>query len=196
MKVPFRFQASEYDCVPTTLLNALNYLCARGAIPPLAIQRIFMYCLDTVTSQQGLGHGTSEYAVQLFAHWLNEYQTKAKDFRIRARYISGKEVHLSQNNLIAQTLNDHGAVALRVKSTGRQWHYILCLRLDSELLYAFDPYPKQANKNKRNYRFEKWPGEQEYNLVIRREWLDTQSNNNPYQLGSYSEREALLLTKF
>ena len=122
MRVPFRFQASEYDCVPTTLLNALNYLCDRESVPPIAIQRIFMYCLDTVTSRQGLGHGTSGYAVKLFANWLNEYQTK--NFRIDARYISGREVHLSQNNLIAQTLNNNGAVALRVKSTGRQWHYI------------------------------------------------------------------------
>ncbi len=189
MRVPFRFQASEYDCVPTTLLNALNYLCDRESVPPIAIQRIFMYCLDTVTSRQGLGHGTSGYAVKLFANWLNEYQTK--NFRIDARYISGREVHLSQNNLIAQTLNNNGAVALRVKSTGRQWHYILCLRLDSESLYAFDPYPKRV-KN-RNYRFEQWLGEQNHNLVIRREWLDTQANTYPYRLGSYSEREALLL---
>lgn len=189
MRVPFRFQASEYDCVPTTLLNTLNYLCDRRTIPPLAIQRIFMYCLDTVTLRQSLGHGTSGYAVQLFANWLNEYQTKK--FSISARYISGREVHLSQNNLITQTLNEHGVVALRVKSTGQQWHYILGLRLDSELLYAFDPYPKRVKR--RDYHFEKWQGEQNHNLIIRREWLDTQSNRSPYRLGSYSEREALLL---
>ena len=189
MRVPFRFKASEYDCVPTTLLNTLNYLFDRKTIPPLTIQRIFMYCLDTVTSKQTLGHGTSGYAVQLFANWLNEYQTK--EFSVSARYISGREVHLSQNNLIAQTLNENGVVALRVKSTGKQWHYILGLRLDSELLYAFDPYPKRVNQS--GYHFEKWQGEQSHNLIIRREWLDTQSNCSPYFLGSYSEREALLL---
>lgn len=192
MKVPFRFQASDYDCVPTTLLNALTYLYDRDAIPPLAIQRIFTYCLDTVTSRQSLGHGTSGYAVQLFANWLNEYHTKK--FRISAKYVSGAEVHLSKNNPIAKTLNAGGVAALRVKSSHAGWHYILGLELDADWLYAFDPSPKRGVPGE--YEFvKKWAGGQAYNLSVRRSWIGVSSNQRPYRFGSESEREVLLLER-
>ena len=32
MKIPLRYQVSEYDCGPTSLLNALNYLFQREEI--------------------------------------------------------------------------------------------------------------------------------------------------------------------
>lgn len=194
MKVPFRLQASEYDCVPTTALNALSYLYKREEIPPLAIQRIFMYCLDSVSPRQNIGHGTSTYAVQLFGNWLNEF--KCKKFQNMATYITGEDVHLLNNNKITRTLNASGAALLRIKTAGTSWHYILALHIDDCWLYAFDPYPKSVRSNSRgNYEFLKQEKGQSPNIRIHRSWIDTLSNKSSYRFGTKNEREALLIER-
>jgi len=194
MKVPFRLQVSEYDCVPTTALNALSYLYEREEIPPLAIQRIFMYCLDSVSPRQSIGHGTSPYAVQLLGNWLNEF--RYKKFITSTTYINKEEVHLSNNNKISRTLNANGAALLRIKTPGNSWHYILGLEIDDSWLYAFDPYPKTSRSNSSgNFEFLKQEHGQSPNIRIHRSWLDTFSNKSSYRFGTKNEREALLLER-
>ena len=46
MKNPLRYQISEYDCGPTSLLNAISFLFEREEIPPEVIRNIMLYCLD------------------------------------------------------------------------------------------------------------------------------------------------------
>lgn len=195
MRVPFRLQTSEHDCVPTTALNALSYLYSRDEIPPLAIQRIYMYCLDSVSAQQSHGHGTTHYAIQLFGNWLNEFRTKK--FRNNATFLSTKQVHLRKSNLLARALNQGGVAMLRVKGYGKhRWHYILALRFEGEWLHAFDPYPRPRKKSPLNsYKFQANAKDQQPNLYIHRDWLDKLSNKEPYRLGIQSEREALLLLR-
>ena len=194
MKVPFRLQASEYDCVPTTILNALSYLYDREDIPPLAIQRVFMYCLDSVSLRKNHGHGTTAYAVQLFGNWLNEFQEKK--FRTSATYICGADVHLSNNNKIARTINAKGVALLKVKTSGASWHYILALSIDEFWLHAFDPYPPQRRVSKIDkYAFISGARGQSPNLMIHRSWIDTLSNKESFRFGIQSEREALLLER-
>ena len=40
MKNPLRYQMSEYDCGPTTMLNAISYLFPREIISPEVIRNI------------------------------------------------------------------------------------------------------------------------------------------------------------
>ena len=192
MKTPFRFQASDYDCVPTTFINAISYLFERSEIPPLVIQRIFTYCLDSISSQQNLGHGTTSYAVQLMGNFLSEFQEKG--FKVCTEYICDERVHLGRNNKIARTLNAGGAALLNVKSIGNDWHYVLALEIDANWLYIFDPYPKKNYKkfgDKFVYVKQEFP--QGPNLHVRREWLDSKNNSELNSLGPIKTREALLL---
>ena len=46
MKSPLRYQFSEYDCGPTTMLNAVSYLFEREEIPPEIIRNVMLYSLD------------------------------------------------------------------------------------------------------------------------------------------------------
>ena len=46
MKNPLHYQLTEYDCGPTSLLNAVNYLFEREEIPPEIVRNIMLYCLD------------------------------------------------------------------------------------------------------------------------------------------------------
>ena len=46
---PFMYQMTEWDCVPTTLLNALRYLFPREVIPPEALITINQLGMDEKT---------------------------------------------------------------------------------------------------------------------------------------------------
>ena len=56
---PFRYQLSEFDCVPTTITNAISYLYDRHEIPPEVLQRIHLYTLDGVGRRGTSGRGGS-----------------------------------------------------------------------------------------------------------------------------------------
>ena len=43
MKIPLHYQVSNYDCGPTSLVNALNVLFEREDIPPELIRNIMLY---------------------------------------------------------------------------------------------------------------------------------------------------------
>lgn len=181
--------------MPTTALNALSYLYDRHDIPPIAIQRIFMYCLDSISVKKGLGHGTSSYAIALLGNWLNEYQQKT--FKNTATYLSGENVHFRQNNKIIQALNLGGAALLSVTTRGASYtHFVLALRHDSSWIYTFDPYPKTGRGNRSGkYEFLAQEHPQAANLRIHRVWLETIGKNEPYQLGAVVNREVLLVQR-
>ena len=46
MKTPLRYQMTEYDCGPTTMMNAISCLFDREDIPPEIARNIMLYCLD------------------------------------------------------------------------------------------------------------------------------------------------------
>ncbi len=60
MKTPLHYQTSEYDCGPTTLLNAMMFLFEREQIKPEIVRNIMLYCLDAFGSDGSSGtSGTS-----------------------------------------------------------------------------------------------------------------------------------------
>ena len=73
-KVPLRYQISEYDCVPTTFLNALSYIFDRKEIPPEVIKMIMLYSLDSFDKNGEAGKGgTTGIAIRHLCEWLNYY---------------------------------------------------------------------------------------------------------------------------
>ncbi|MBQ6582659.1 MAG: hypothetical protein IJH77_02400 [Mogibacterium sp.] len=74
MKNPLRYQISEYDCGPTSLLNAISYLFEREEISPVIIRNIMLYCLDEYNVEGIMGKkGTSGAAMQYLSYWLNGF---------------------------------------------------------------------------------------------------------------------------
>lgn len=193
MKVPFRSQVSEFDCVPATFVNALVYLFEREQIPPTVLQRIYQYSLDTVTSRQRIGRGTSGFAVKLLANYLSEVAERA--FRLDVEVFEDSEVSLGTNNRIARCLNDEGIVLLRVKDTEDDWHYILGLQLDDQWLYSYDPYHTRGAEEVGQFEFLEETRLHDPNLRVSRSRLDTQTNRSRYCLGTVTERQCVLLRR-
>lgn len=74
MDNPLRYQMTEYDCGPTSMLNAVSYLFRRDEIPPELTRNIMLYCLDCFGEDGSTGRrGTSRMAMMFLSNWLNGY---------------------------------------------------------------------------------------------------------------------------
>lgn len=198
MKVPFRQQVSEYDCVPTTFINALCYLFHRQEIPPFVVHRIFKECLDYEACR-----GTSDRAIRDLSHWLNNYKDKGfKRFAIEAKYLYGKQVHLKESSKIIRCINANGAALMSVHTCYNAWHYILGFRYEEGWLHCYDPHPHSKRFIKDDaVQFIETTGHHAPNLMIRSDWLDKnfikakKLDDRKYVLGCHDDRECLLLNR-
>lgn len=113
MDNPLRYQMTEYDCGPTSMLNAVSYLFRRDEIPPELTRNIMLYCLDCFGEDGSTGRrGTSRMAMMFLSNWLNGYG-ETGHLAVSSRYLSGREVNFSQNGPLC------GAAARR--SCGSTW---------------------------------------------------------------------------
>jgi len=138
MKNPLNYQTTEYDCGPTTLLNAISFLFRREEIPPDIIKHITLYCLDAYNVKGEFGKsGTSQMAMMFLSSWLNQFD-KVKKFPIRCEFLTGEDVSISQTSKIVAGLQQGGAVVVRVRYGC--WHYVLLTGADDRSIHLFDPY--------------------------------------------------------
>ena len=138
MNNPLRYQMTEYDCGPTSMLNAVSYLFPREVIPPEIIRSIMLYCLDCFGEDGASGKcGTSCMAMMFLSNWLNGYG-QTRQLPISSRYLSGESVNFSQNGLLRDALQRGGAAVVRVDLEG--WHYVLLTHIQGEQVCLFDPY--------------------------------------------------------
>ena len=191
---PLHYQVSEYDCVPTTFLNAIVYLFDRREVPPLVIRHIHTYSLDTVSPGGRLGRaGTSKYATQLLGYWLGNYKTRK--FSVQTEYLTEKNVHLRKGNPILACLDEGGVALCNVYLGHGEWHYLLGLYHDATWLSFFDPYRRKLLRGLRSgARLLKSDEHPPANLAVRLDWLD-QEDDRRYAFGSIEERECLLMRR-
>lgn len=189
-KIPLKYQSTKYDCVPTTFLNAINYLFKIDEIQPEVIQRILQYSLDTINrnGEHGKG-GTTGLSCEFILEWLRRYY----EDQLECEYITGNEVHLGQNNKIVRSVNDGGvALCSVINTTGTMNHYMLCTKADNNFLYFFDPWFRQ--KQYTDSDLELITDEWNYNLKISRQRLDLDIHKK-YSFGPNELREVCLLKK-
>ena len=186
MKNPLHYQLSEYDCGPTSMLNAMSYLFQREEIPPEIIRNIMLYCLDCY-GPDGKS-GTSCMAMMFLSNWLNGFGP-AGHFPITSRYISGEAVNFRQNSSLRDTLQCGGAAVVRVDLEG--WHYVLLTGIQEDQVFLFDPY----------YREGPFAGEAiqvvtdhpaSYNRIVPTRYFEREIQA-VYSFGSVEGREAVLL---
>ena len=88
MDNPLRYQMTEYDCGPTSMLNAVSYLFRRDEIPPELTRNIMLYCLDCFGEDGSTGRrGTSRMAMMFLSNWLNGYG-ETGHLAVSSRYLS------------------------------------------------------------------------------------------------------------
>lgn len=194
MLTPLQYQVSEYDCVPTALINAVNYLFHRKEIPPMVIRHIYLYCLDTVgrNSRFGIG-GTSKYAVRLVGNWLNSYRMKS--FAVSTEFIEKDEVRIDKKGKINQCLKEDGVALCNMLLTKQEEHYLMITGVDDHWVYCFDSYYRSFVRGlDKNVEILDSPGGRGPNIRIRQEWFN-QKLNKRFCLGPVEMRESLLIRR-
>ncbi|WP_283608084.1 cysteine peptidase family C39 domain-containing protein [Faecalispora anaeroviscerum] len=189
MKNPLNYQTTEYDCGPTTLLNAMSYLFRREEIPPDIIKHITLYCLDSYNGKGEFGkNGTSRMAMMFLSDWLNQFG-KVKKFPIHCEYLTGRDVTIHQNSKIVSALQQGGAAVVRLRYG--YWHYVLLTSADEASIDLFDPYYRKKPFQQQGIEIIS-DNPMSRNRRVAYELLNN-SGRGPYALGPTETREAILL---
>lgn len=189
MNNPLRYQMTEYDCGPTSMLNAVSYLFRREEIPPELVRSVMLYCLDCYgTDGEGGKCGTSCMAMRFLSNWLNGFG-QVGHLAVSSQYLSGEDVNLSQNGRLPDALRRGGAAVARVELEG--WHYVLLTGIDGGLVRLFDPYYQEEPFPDPELRMvADHPGE--YNRIVPLRYLEREERDT-YAFGPMAGREAVLL---
>ena len=136
MKVPLRYQNTEYDCGTTSFVNALAYLYHREDIPVKLLKAIYKFTLDVEGNDgiEGTG-GTSREHAELLAKFFMKYANEENKFDINCKILYGEDVTLEE---IKNALNNKGVVVARCWQDTE--HYVLITKIDDNFAYIFDPY--------------------------------------------------------
>jgi hypothetical protein len=190
MKNQLSYQTSEYDCGPTTLLNAIRYLFEREEIPPELIKTISLYTLDLYNNEGEYGKsGTSRMAMMFLSNWFNQFG-KIKNFPIHTEIILDEKVWVHQNSKLTECLQQGGTVVICVW-LGSTKHYVLLTDIEEDYLSLFDPYDWEIPVD--GEKILKVDGEpKRMNRKIRIDAVNDESNGY-YALGEVQGREAMLL---
>lgn len=113
MKSPLRYQISDYDCGPTSMLNAVSFLFEREQIPPELIRNIMLFSLDAFSPDGAFGKsGTSCTAMMFLSNWLSGFG-QAGRLPITTEYYTGERdgwVYLFDPYYLTERFNDSSVV--------------------------------------------------------------------------------------
>lgn len=189
MKNPLRYQMSEYDCGPTSMLNAISYLFEREEIPPEIIRNIMLYCLDCYNAEGVPGKcGTSMAAMMFLSNWLCGFG-KVGHLEISSRYLSGRCVYMGQDSKINDALRKGGVAVVRLYYEVE--HYVLLTGEQDGNLLMFDPYYEEEPYDEPDILMVT-DHPYAYNRVVPMHYFNRESTGT-YALGPYEGREAVLL---
>ena len=114
MKSPLRYQATGYDCGPTSMLNAIMYVFEREEIPPDLVRHIGLCTLDGYDKHGHCGMcGTTGAAIRYFGVWLNELRYSGL-LPVKSEYLEKDKVHFGKDDELYKALQEGCAVVLHV----------------------------------------------------------------------------------
>lgn len=190
MKVPLRFQITEFDCGTVSLLNAFSFLYEREEIPALLVKQINKYTLDCYDENGNLGAGgTSREAIKKLTSWISNY-ANSNDFNIVCKRLTANEVLLPP---ILDCLDRGGVVFARLWQTNE--HYVIITKIKRNKAYIFDPYyldKSYYNKDKQVKIVLNKPFS--HNRIVSIKRLFGESKRD-FSLGPIDMRECVLINK-
>lgn len=187
MKIPLRFQVTEFDCGTVSLLNAFSYLFEREEIPAELVKAIYKYTLDCYDEDGNIGQGgTSKEAIDKLTHWITRY-ANSKNFGVYLERLTNNDVTL---NKMIGCLNNKGCILVR--SYLEEEHYILVTKIDKKYVYIFDPYylDKEKYKDKEVKLIFNKPFTHNRKVTLKR-FLSEASKD--FSLGKIENRECVLI---
>lgn len=190
MKIPLRFQITEFDCGTVALQNAISFLYERETIPAEIIRAISTYTLDCYGEDGKLGDGgTSKEAMNLMTTWIAGY-AKRNLFDIHCDRYEYDDVNIS---LIRNCIANNGVVLIRTYQDGE--HYVIATHIDEEYIYIWDSYyldDKYYDPDKKVSIILDKPFD--YNRKVSLERFNSESKKD-FSLGPKENRECVLFMR-
>ena len=150
MKVPLRYQITEFDCGAVALVNCLSFLFDREEIPVELLKKIHMHTLDCYCSEGNVGRGgTSRDAVKYISRRIIEFANR-KDFGIECEYLIGDQVTFEK---IKDWVQSGGCALFRCWHIDVE-HYVTITKIDDDFVYLFDPYYLERDYYDKNKHIE------------------------------------------
>jgi hypothetical protein len=189
MKTPLNRQITEYDCGPTSLLNAINFLFDREEIPPDILRYVMMYTLDSYNEKgEDCKNGTSRMAMMFLSNWMNQY-ARAKKLPLVCEYLSGERARLTENGEVTSALQQGGVAVVRLMYGC--WHYAALTGISDGAALMFDPYYRTRPFLRAGITMiDDMPCAANRRVPL--EFLN-RTDLDGYALGPYETREAVLL---
>ncbi len=191
MKNDLIHQASEFDCGPTSVTNAIRFLFHREEVAPALIKHIWAMGNDTFSDAGELGkHGTSKASMRYMADWFNCY-AKGHKFPLAAKFLEERDAVLEPGGPAWQCLERGGCAVARC-SSGGIGHYVLHTALLPENeVGLFDPYDEEPVFTEPGRRVVH--GQPKVmNRAVRADLIN-RTDKSDYAMGAYDTREILLL---
>ena len=191
MKIPLRYQNTEYDCGTTSFINALAYLYDREDVPVELIKAVYKYTLDVENEEGIVGKGgTSRKHAELLARYFSKYANENKDFNINCKVLSKEEVNLEE---MKKTVDNNGVIIARCFQDVE--HYVLITKIDDNFAYIFDPYYLEEDHYYNDEDVAIVLHETfTHNRVVKIERLFDESNKD-FSLLKKSDREVILINR-
>lgn len=191
MKIPLRYQNTEYDCGTTSFINALAYLYDREDVPVELIKAVYKYTLDVENEEGIVGKGgTSRKHAELLARYFSKYANENKDFNISCKVLSKEEVNLEE---MKETVDNNGVIIARCFQDVE--HYVLITKIDDNFAYIFDPYYLEEDHYYNDEDVAIVLHETfTHNRVVKIERLFDESNKD-FSLLKKSDREVILINR-
>ena len=77
MKIPLRFQITEFDCGTVALQNAISYLYDRENVPAELIRAVSIYTVNCYDERGNLSEsGNSKTVTDSMTKWVDEFINK------------------------------------------------------------------------------------------------------------------------
>lgn len=137
---PLRYQMSESDCVPITIINALLVV-RKKLLKPKLLHLIWTVSLDYDT--EGTGWVYSQLLAHALQSWFDRALTdkyEARKPKLKSEIIEGNDVHLNKDNRIACCLDLGGVACLTTYADDGVGHYSLLLAQEGNDYLGFDPW--------------------------------------------------------
>ena len=137
---PLRYQASEYDCGPVAVVNAISCVCDFSDIPPAFLKAVYEITLDKCNVTGHVGReGTSKEAMEFIASWINQYNKKTGFPHIHCRVVTGENVSFKEGSALLEEVKREDAVVLLFCRMYNE-HYVVVTDCSDKYLYLFDSY--------------------------------------------------------
>ena len=141
MKIPLRYQNTEYDCGTTSFVNALAYLYDREEIPVELLKAIYRLSLDVKDDGVTGQGGTSSRHAELIAKYFVDFAEQNDGLSTKCEILHGDDAN---DRKIRKALDD-GGVAIARCFHQKDEHYVLITKISDDFVYLFDPYYMDKN---------------------------------------------------